>query len=49
MRWFGLKSTGVKKFFLENLAYTSIEQKYGAFYLKSKVSAHGLILLVQLS
>ena len=28
---------------------TSIEPKYGAFYLKNKVSAHGLVLLVQLS
>ena len=28
---------------------TSIEPKYGAFYLKDKVSAHGLVLLVQLS
>ena len=26
-----------------------IEPKYGAFYLKNKVSAHGLVLLVQLS
>ena len=28
---------------------TSIEPKYGAFNLKNKVSAHGLVLLVQLS
>ena len=28
---------------------TSIEPKYGAFYLKTKVSAHGIVLLVQLS
>ena len=28
---------------------TYIEPKYGAFYLKNKVSAHGLVLLVQLS
>ena len=28
---------------------TSIEPKYGEFYLKNKVSAHGLVLLVQLS
>ena len=28
---------------------TSIEPKYGAFYLTNKVSAHGLGLLVQLS
>ena len=28
---------------------TSIESKDGAFYLKDKVSAHGLVLLVQLS
>ena len=28
---------------------TYIEPKYGAFYLKSEVSAHGLVLLVQLS
>ena len=28
---------------------TSIEPKYGAFYLKDEVSAHGLVLLVQLS
>ena len=27
----------------------SIEPKYGEFYLKNKVSAHGLVLLVQLS
>ena len=27
----------------------SIEPKYGEFYLKSEVSAHGLFLLVQLS
>ena len=28
---------------------TSIEPKYGEFYLKNEVSAHGLVLLVQLS
>ena len=28
---------------------TSIEAKYGAFYLTNKVSAHGLVVLVQLS
>ena len=28
---------------------TSFESKYGAFYLKDKVSAHGLVLLFQLS
>ena len=28
---------------------TYIEPKYGAFYLKNKVSVHGLVLLVQLS
>ena len=28
---------------------TSIEPKYGEFYLNNKVSAHGLALLVQLS
>jgi hypothetical protein len=28
---------------------TSIEPKYGEFYLKNKASAHGLVLLVQLS
>ena len=28
---------------------TSIEPKYGEFYLKNKVNAHGLVLLVQLS
>ena len=28
---------------------TYIESKYGAFYLKNEVSAHGLVLLVQLS
>ena len=28
---------------------TYIEPKYGAFYLKNKVSAYGLVLLVQLS
>ena len=28
---------------------TSIEPKYGEFYLKNKVSAHELVLLVQLS
>ena len=28
---------------------TSIEPKYGEFYLKNEVSAHGLNLLVQLS
>ena len=28
---------------------TAIEPKYGEFYLKNKVSAHGLVLLVQLS
>ena len=28
---------------------TSIEPKYGEFYLKNKVSAHGLVLLVQLN
>ena len=27
---------------------TSIEPKYGAFYMKNEVSAHGLGLLVQL-
>ena len=26
---------------------TSIEAKYGAFYLRNKVSANGLVLLVQ--
>ena len=29
--------------------HTSIEPKFGAFYLKNEVSAHGLYLLVQLS
>ena len=28
---------------------TYIVLKYGAFYLKNEVSAHGLVLLVQLS
>ena len=28
---------------------TSFEPIYGEFYLKNKVSAHGLVLLVQLS
>ena len=28
---------------------TSIEPKYGAFYLKNEVSAHGLVLLGQLT
>ena len=28
---------------------TSIEPKYGDFYFKNEVSAHGLVLLVQLS
>ena len=28
---------------------TSIEPKYGSFYLKDEVSAHGLVLFVQLS
>ena len=28
---------------------TSIQPKYGAFYLTNKVSAHGFVLLVQLS
>ena len=28
---------------------TSIESKYGAFYLKNEVSANGLVLVVQLS
>ena len=28
---------------------TSIEPKYGEFYLKNEVSSHGLVLLVQLS
>ena len=28
---------------------TSFEPKYGALYRKNKVSAHGLVLLVQLS
>ena len=28
---------------------TSIEPKYGEFYLKNQVSVHGLVLLVQLS
>ena len=28
---------------------TSIEPKYGEFYLKNEVSVHGLVLLVQLS
>ena len=28
---------------------TSIEPKYGELYLKNEVSAHGLVLLVQLS
>ena len=28
---------------------TSIDPKYDAFYLKNKVSAHGLVSLVQLS
>ena len=28
---------------------TYIEPKYGLFYLKNKVSAHGLVLLVQQS
>ena len=28
---------------------TSIEPKYGEFYFKNEVSAHGLVLLVQLS
>ena len=28
---------------------TSIELKYGSFYLNNKVTVHGLVLLVQLS
>ena len=28
---------------------TYIEPKYGAFYLKNEVSAHGLVLVVKLS
>ena len=28
---------------------TYVEPKYGAFYLKNEVSAHGLVLMVQLS
>ena len=57
---FGLKSTRIYKVltgtFLEIChiqiqiyPQTYIEPKYGAFYLKNKVSAHGLVLMVQLS
>ena len=34
---------------IQMYAQNSIEPKYGEFYLKNEVSAHGLVLLVQLS
>ena len=57
---FALKSTRIKKILrgtfweirhiqIQTYPQTYIEPKYNAFYQKNKVSAHGLVLLVQLS
>ena len=60
-RVFWTKSTTIEKKYLEVIfpkirhiqiqiyPQTYIEPKYGAFYLKNEVSAHGLVLVVQLS
>ena len=56
---FRLKSTRMKKVLrgtfwkirrlqIQICPQTSIEPKYGAFYMKDEVSAHGLVLLVQM-
>ena len=34
---------------IQSYHQTSIQPKYGAFFLTNKVSAHGFVLLVQLS
>ena len=39
----------IQRIQIQIYSQTSIERNYGEFYLKNKVSAHGLVLLVQLS
>ena len=39
----------IQRIHIQIYPQTSIEPKYGEFYLKNEVSAHGLVLLVQLS
>ena len=57
---FGVKSTRIEKILrgtfwkilhiqIQIYPQTYIEQKYGVSYLKNEVSAHGLVLVVQLS
>ena len=49
---FGLKSTKIwqiRHIQIQIYPQTFIKPKYDAIYLKNKVSAHGLVLLVQLS
>ena len=46
---FGCTSEEIWRIQIQIYPRTSIEPRYGAFYLTNKVSAHGLGLLVQLS
>ena len=39
----------IRRIQIQKYPQTSIEPKYGAFYLNDKVRVHGLVLLVQLS